>query len=161
MELEQLLKRFATAVGAHDSPGMAALFCEDGVYDDYFFGQHQGRAEIAAMLDRFHVGGERFCWQFHDLAQQGETGYASYLFSYLSREPESLGKTIVFEGVARLRLRGGLISHYAEAFDRGVAFTQLGYPSERIGKLLTRYSRAFTASDAVQRHLQQRQATLG
>ncbi|MGA0796271.1 MAG: nuclear transport factor 2 family protein [Quisquiliibacterium sp.] len=160
MELEQLLEQFAAAVGAHDSSGLAALFCEDGVYDDYFFGAHKGRSEIAAMLDRFHVGGEAFYWQFHDLAQRGELAYASYLFSYLSREPESPGKMIVFEGIARLRLRDGLIAHYAEVFDRGVAFTQLGYPGERIGKLLTRYAGGFTSSDAVQGHIRQRAASL-
>ncbi|MEK9721020.1 MAG: nuclear transport factor 2 family protein [Quisquiliibacterium sp.] len=161
MSLEQILDRFALAVGTHDSAGLAALFTEDGQYDDYFFGCHTGRTEIAAMLDRFHVGGEAFYWQFYDVVHAGQTGYASYVFSYLSREPESQGKTVVFEGIARLRVRDGLILHYAEAFDRGVAFSQLGYESVRIGKLLGRYAQTFMASDAARKHLIQRKEALG
>jgi len=57
MTFDQLLDRFATAVGARDTAGLAALFTADGIYDDYFFGPHQGRESIAAMLDRFYDGG--------------------------------------------------------------------------------------------------------
>lgn len=59
---------------------------------------------------------------------------------YRSREPESAGRPIVFEGLCRMRLREGLIVHYAEAFDRGVAFSQLGHATERTAKLLARYA---------------------
>jgi hypothetical protein len=96
MSFQALLDRFAAAVGAHDSPGLAALFAENGCYDDYFFGEHHGRAEIAEMLDRFHVGGEQFCWQFTDPVFADGVGYASYCFSYLSREPESAGRLMMF-----------------------------------------------------------------
>lgn len=150
---QTLLDRFAAAVGAHDSPAFAALFTPDGCYDDYFFGLHEGREAVAAMLDRFHVGGEAFCWQFLEPACAGDLGYASYCFSYRSREPESKGKLIVFEGISRFRLRDGLIAHYAEAFDRGVAFSQLGYETPRIRKLIDRYAQGLRAGPLVQRHL--------
>ena len=136
MDFERILERFAAAVAAHDPAGLAALFARDGCYDDYFFGLHQGRDEIAAMLDRFHVGGEAFFWEFRDPVHSDGLGYARYLFSYRSREPESLGRIVAFEGIARFRLRAGLILRYDEVFDRGVAFAQLGYANERIGKLL-------------------------
>ena len=42
-----------------DVQRFASLFTPDGC-----FGTHQGREAIAAMLERFHVGGERFEWQF-------------------------------------------------------------------------------------------------
>ena len=153
MDFERMLDRFAAAVAAHDSQGLAALFTTDGCYDDYFFGPHEGRDAIAAMLDRFHVGGETFCWQFTEPVCRGDLGYASYCFSYRSREPESAGKVVVFEGVSRFRLRDGLIAHYGEVFDRGVAFSQLGYATGRIARLLDRYAAGFTASPAVRRHL--------
>ena len=154
---ETLLDRFSAAVGAHDSNGLAALFAEDGSYDDYFFGRHEGRAEIAQMLDRFHEGGERFHWQFLEPLSQGPLGYARYLFSYRSTQPESAGEMIVFEGMARFRLRAdGLIGEYAEVFDRGLAFSQLGYAPERIGKLMSRYAAGFRASERVAAHLQSR-----
>lgn len=159
MRFESILERFAAAVAAHDSPGFAALFTPDGCYDDYFFGCHQGRDAIAAMLDRFHVGGEAFHWQFDEPLHGDGLAYASYVFSYRSREPESLGRIVVFEGISRFRLRDGLIADYREAFDRGVAFVQLGYETARIRKLLDRYAGGFTASPAVQRHLATREAS--
>ena len=133
---DDLLNRFTTAVAARDCEGFAALFTPQGCYDDGFFGLHQGRQAIAEMLDRFHVGGEDFFWQFHEPAQAGDIAYARYCFSYRSREPESAGQTITFEGIARFRLRDGLIEDYTEIFDRGVAFVQLGYATERVRKLL-------------------------
>lgn len=153
MDFETLLARFADAVGAHDSPGFAALFTPDGWYDDYFWGRHEGRDAIAAMLDRFHVGGERFTWEFLEPAQDGELAYATYCFSYRSREPESAGQLVVFEGMARFRLRDGLIAHYAEVFDRGGAFVQLGYAAPRLQKLLGRYAATYRESETVRRHL--------
>ena len=151
--LSALLGRFARSVAAHDTEGFAALFTPDGRYHDGFFGVHEGRDAIAAMLDRFFVGGEAFFWQFRDVAANDDLGYARYVFSYRSREPESAGQLVVFEGIAQLRLRDGLIAGYDEAFDRGIAFTQLGYELPRIGKLLGRYAREFTASSAAREHL--------
>ncbi|MCM5569293.1 nuclear transport factor 2 family protein [Burkholderiaceae bacterium FT117] len=159
MDFENLLQRFASAVGAHDSAGLAGLFTPDGCYDDYFFGLHRGREEIAAMLDRFHVGGEDFFWEFRNPVCDGRSGYAGYLFSYRSKEPESAGRTIVFEGIARFELQDGLIARYEEAFDRGVAFSQLGYATERIGKLLDRYARQLAGKDDVVAHLGRRPRT--
>ena len=156
MDFDEILHRFSAAVAAHDSTGLAALFTPDGCYDDCFFGRHRGRDEIAAMLDRFHVGGEAFFWEFRNPLSDGASGYAGYLFSYRSKEPESAGRTIVFEGIARFTLRDGLIARYEEAFDRGVAFSQLGYATERIGKLLGRYARDLGQREEVAAHLARR-----
>ena len=158
MTLTPVLERFVAAVAAHDSQGLAALFTADGCYDDGFFGEHHGREAIAAMLDRFYVGGEDFFWQFFEPAQTGELGYARYCFSYLSKEPESLGQLIAFEGMARFRLRDGLIVHYAEVFDRGVAFVQLGYETGRVRKLLDRYVAGMRAGPLTRAHVGARSA---
>jgi len=83
LDFETILKRFAAAVGAHDSPGLAALFTADGCYDDYFFGAHHGREAIAAMLDRFHEGGESFFWQFEEPVRSADLAYAERQFSLL------------------------------------------------------------------------------
>ena len=157
-EFTELLDRFAGAVAAHDTPAFVALFAEDGVYDDHFFGPHAGREAIGRMLDRFFIGGERFCWQFVEPACGGDIGYSRYCFSYLSREPESAGQVVVFEGMARFRLRGRLIGHYTEVFDRGIAFTQLGYVAARKLKLIDRYTRAFIDGPLVRAHLEFRSA---
>jgi hypothetical protein len=156
MTFETLLARFADAVAAHDSAGLAALFTADGRYDDGFFGAHDGRAAIAAMLDRFYVGGEDFFWQFIEPACTGALGYARYCFSYRSREPESAGELIVFEGIARFRLRDGLIEDYTELFDRGVAFVQLGYETPRVRRLLDRYATAMRDGAVARAHIADR-----
>ncbi len=158
MSFNRLLNRFVQAVSAHDSTGFAALFTPLGCYDDGFFGEHHGRDKIAAMLDRFHVGGEDFFWQFLEPVQSGDLGYARYCFSYRSREPESAGHLIAFEGMARFRMRDGLIEHYAEVFDRGVAFVQLAYETARVRKLLDRYAAGARGGPATQMHLAARLA---
>ena len=59
---------------------------------------------------------------------------ARYCFSYVSKEPESAGQVVVFEGMARFRLEraaGGLagapgallIADYDEVFDRAPGMT--------------------------------------
>lgn len=153
MSFESLLTAFEQAAATRDVQRFASLFTPDGCYHDGFFGTHHGREAIAAMLERFHVGGERFAWQFLEPVATESIGYARYCFSYVSKEPESAGQLVVFEGMARLKLQGGLIADYDEVFDRGMAFVQLGYAGERVVKLLKRYAEGFRASPAVQAHL--------
>ncbi|HEX6018226.1 MAG TPA: nuclear transport factor 2 family protein [Burkholderiaceae bacterium] len=153
------LERFATAVAAGDAEGFAALFTADGRYDDGFFGMHRGRTEIVAMLDRFHAGGEAFRWQFLEPLADERIGYARYLFSYRSKQPESPGRLIVFEGMSRFVFGGdGLIADYAEVFDRGVAFVRLGYAEPRVAKLLARYAQP---NERVRDHLTWRERAGG
>jgi hypothetical protein len=58
----ELLAAFSAAVVANDGAGLAALFTADGIYADEFFGAHQGRTAIAAMLQRFHDTGRDYRW---------------------------------------------------------------------------------------------------
>ena len=44
------------------------------------------------------------------------------------------------------RFRDGLIAHYGEAFDRGVALVQLDFSAERIKHILARAATAQTAT---------------
>jgi hypothetical protein len=81
MDFGTLLAHFSQTAQTHDCEGLAALFTPDRTYDDAFSGAHTGRADIAAMHERSHVGGEAFCWEFTDPARTGDTGYASYVFS--------------------------------------------------------------------------------
>lgn len=162
MDFATVLDRLSAAVETHDTPAFVELFTPDGVYDDYFFGRHQGRQAIGAMLDRFHVGGEAFCWQFTEPLAGPDLAYARYRFSYRSKEPESEGRLIGWDGMSRFRLSsGGLVADYAEVFDRGIAFASLGYAESRVAKLLTRYASATMAGEAMQAHLAHRGSHLG
>jgi SnoaL-like domain len=136
---DELLAAFAAAVVANDGTKLAAMFTSDGIYDDGFFGPHRGRAAIAAMLQRFHDTGSDYHWKFFDPVIAGAIGYARFRFSYLSRLPEAVGRPVSFDGISRFRFSAdGLIAEYGEAFDRGVALVQLGFPAERIRRILER-----------------------
>ncbi|HEV8678526.1 MAG TPA: nuclear transport factor 2 family protein [Stellaceae bacterium] len=137
----ELLSRFAAAVAANDGAGLAAMFTADGVYDDGFFGAHRGGAAIAEMLQHFHDTGGDYRWEWIDPVSDGATGYARFRFSYTSRLTESAGRPVAFGGISRFRFRDGLIERYDEAFDRGVALVQLGFPAERIRRVLERAAR--------------------
>lgn len=149
-----LLAAFTKAVVANDGAALGALFTEDGVYADEFFGAHRGRAAIAAMLRRFHDTGSDYRWDFFDPVSDGGTGYARFRFSYRSILPESDGRPVMFEGISQFRLAGnGLIQHYSEAFDRGVALVQLGFPAERIRRIVEKAAAAQNAAPEARAHL--------
>jgi hypothetical protein len=148
-----LLTAFTAAVVANDGAGLGALFAENGVYADEFFGAHRGREAIAAMLQRFHDTGRDYRWDFIDPVSDGEIGYARFRFSYRSTLPESDGRPVMFEGISRFRLAGGLIAHYDEAFDRGVALVQLGFPAERIRRIVEKAAAAQNSSPDARAHL--------
>jgi hypothetical protein len=133
-----LLDRFAVAVVTNDGPGLGALFTEDGTYHDEFFGAFTGRPAVAQMLQRFHDTGRDYRWDWQEPLSDGAIGYARFRFSYVSLVPGSEGKPVMFPGISRFLFRDGLIAHYAEAFDRGVAMVQLGFPPDRIARVLQR-----------------------
>lgn len=157
-----LLAAFAKAVESNDGAGLAALFTPDGIYDDYFFGAHSGAAQIAAMLQRFHAGGQNYRWEFFEPLSDGRIAYSRYRFSYQSRPHGDGGAQasplvpvvpVVFEGISRFQLREGRIEHYAEVFDRGIAFTQLGFAPERIARILARYANEQNARTEFRQHI--------
>ena len=109
---------------------------------------------IAAMLARFYEGGGKYRWEFYDPVCDGRIGYARYRVSYLSKVAETAGKPVLFEGISALHLRDGLIERYAEVFDRGVAFVQLGFPAGKVARLLEKYAAAQNARSGFQAHLE-------
>ena len=118
-----------------------------------FFGAHTGRSAIAAMLQRFHDTGSDYRWDFIDPVSDGATGYARFHFSFASRVPEAAGRPVLINGISRFRLKDGLIERYDEAFDRGIALVQLGFPAERIHRIIEKAAAAQTATAAARLHL--------
>jgi ketosteroid isomerase-like protein len=154
MDFATLLNEFTAAVEAGDGARLAALFTEDGVYHDTFYGEFQGRAAIEAMLEeRFWGDAEAFKWDTRDAVCDSQTGYCAWAFSYTSTQEGSAGRRVVFEGMSRFRLREGHIAHYGETFDSGMALEQLGFASERVTKLHRRRNEALRAQPALQAHV--------
>jgi hypothetical protein len=153
MDFQTMLARFAAAVAANDGAGLAALFTPDGIYEDGFFGPHQGAEAIAAMLQRFHDGGRDYWWEFHTPLVAGATAYASWRFSYASRRPGVEGRPVLFEGLSRFTLRGAHIAHYYEIFDRGLALAQQDYPAAGIASVAAKAAARQNAKPENQLHL--------
>jgi hypothetical protein len=153
LDFPSLLQRFAAAVVANDGAALGALFTEDGVYADGFFGVNKGPDAIAGMLARFHETGSDYRWDFFDPLADGRIGYARWRFSYASKMPGAEGKPVVFEGISLFEFRGERIARYGEAFDRGVAFVQQDFPAERLRKILVKTAQAQNATPACREHL--------
>lgn len=154
MDLAALLSRFAKAVETGDGDALADCFTKDGVYDDYFFGPSEpGRKGIRDMLAHFYEGGRDFRWEFFDPLAAGPLGYASYRFSYTSLLPEAKGARVVFDGISRLQLEGGLIKHYSEVFDRGMALAQQDFAAERLKRIGQKYAGRLKARPETAPHL--------
>lgn len=153
VDFAALLAHFTAAVEAADGAALAALFTEEGVYEDTFYGAFAGRAAIRSMLeDRFWRDGTAFRWDMSEPVCDGRTGYARWLFSYTARLDPFAGRRVAVAGMSRFALAGGLIAHYAECFDAGQAFRQLGMAPERLAVVLDRMNARFLAATELGRH---------
>ena len=149
-----LLRDFAAAVEAGDGTALAALFTEDGVYDDIFYGAFHGRAAIGDMLEKiFWRDGKDFLWEFLDPVSTAEVGYASWLFSYTSTTKHNRGRRCGFEGVGVFHLRDGLIARYEDRCNAVAPLRDMGVPFEVIDRLARKWHSAFLARAGAGRHM--------
>ncbi len=154
MNHDALLAKFIAAVEAGDGKALAALFTEDGIYHDTFYGEFQGREAIADMLENhFWRDAKAFRWDMKEPLFQGDLGYAHWLFSYESRLAGAEGKRVAFRGFSCFHLKDGLIAHYGELFDQGIALTQTNFPAERMARRLSKEAGAQREAAAGTRHL--------
>jgi hypothetical protein len=145
-EFAALVTRLGDAATRGDGKALAACFTEDGVYHDYIYGPHQGRASIADMLENlFHRDAEDYDWRFFDPLTDGHIGYARSLSRFVSKIPEFKRRKIVIDGTSRFVLRDGLIAEYRESVNGGVAMSQLGVQGARMEKVFRRWADRFLA----------------
>ena len=154
MDHSRMLRAFCDAVERRDGKAFAQLFAEDGVYHDVFYGAFEGRKKIAEMIDDwFYRTARDFRWDMHDPVSDGRMLYARYTFSYVSTLPEARDKRVGFEGVAIMRLGGGLIAEYREVANVGPAFVALNFAPERVCKILAKEGEALKADPTMARHI--------
>jgi ketosteroid isomerase-like protein len=154
MKVPAMLRTFCDAVERRDGKAFAALFTEDGIYHDVFYGAFEGRAKIAGMIDDwFYRTATDFRWDMHAPVTDGTTLYARYTFSYRSLLPEAKGARSMFEGVAIMTLRGGLIAEYHEVANTAPAFVAMNFAPERIAKIVAKQGAALKARPEMARHL--------
>jgi len=141
-EFNKLLARFTEAAESGDGERFARLFTPDGVYYDYIYGAHRGRAEIAHMMQNlFHRdAGDDYRWEMYDGVFDGEVGYAWSLSSFTSRIEQFKGRHVVIDGMSRFVVRDGLIVEYRESVNGGLSMTQLGVEPERMKRVFERWT---------------------
>ena len=138
-----LIGRMTQAICRGDPDAAAQCFTEDGVYHDGFYGAFKGRAAIAEMVRKhFYADATDFAWELSDAVSDGRIGYASYLFSYTATMQGAEGRRIAFRGMSKVRLAGGLMTHYEEIFERAPVLAKLGFADERILKSVHKWARA-------------------
>ena len=136
-DLSALVKEFCAAVERRDGKAFAALFAEDGVYHDVFYGAFKGREKIAEMIDDwFHRTARDFRWEMFRPVSDGTMLYAYYTFSYVSTLPEAQGRRVGFDGVSIMRLRDGKIAEYREVANAAIGLLDIGFAPERVAKIL-------------------------
>jgi ketosteroid isomerase-like protein len=146
-EFAEFLKIFSSAAEAGDGDAFAACFTEDGIYHDYVYGDHQGRAEISHMMShQFHRdAGKDYRWEMFDPICEGNLAYAWSLSTFTSTVPEFAGKRVVIDGMSKFILRDGLIQVYRESVNGGVAMAQLGVHPERLAKVCAKWGQQLVA----------------
>ena len=140
-EFARLLSDFTLSAESGDGARFASHFTEDAVYYDYIYGPHQGRADIAHMMQHlFHRDATDYRWEMFDPVFDGVQGYAWSLSSFTSTIPQFEGKRVVIDGMSRFIVRDGLIAEYRESVNGGVAMAQLGVEPERMAKVFARWT---------------------
>ena len=153
MTPQELVKAFTKAVEDRNGDAMAALFTEDGVYHDVFYGAFQGRARVKELVeDWFYKHARDFRWDMLEPVSDGRNLYTPYMFSYISTLPEAKGKRVMFEGVGIMRLKDGLIASYREIANTGPALVDTGFPPERVAKILARQGEQVASQPEAARH---------
>ena len=156
MNITAMLRAFCDAVEQRNGKAFAALFTEDGVYHDVFYGAFSGHAAIADMVDdHFYRTATDFRWDMHTPVSDGETLYARYTFSYRSTLPEAKGARAMFEGVAIMKLRDGKIASYHEVANTAPGFVDMNFAPERIAKIAAKQGAALKARPEMKRHLEE------
>ena len=140
-EFAALLSDFTLSAESGDGARFARHFTEDGIYYDYIYGPHQGRADIAHMMqDLFHRDAADYRWEMFDSVFDGRQGYAWSLSSFTSSIPQFKGQRVVIDGMSRFIVRDGLIAEYRESVNGGVAMAQLGVEPDRMTKVFKRWT---------------------
>src|SRR5262245_39636150 len=94
-EFANLLSDFTLSAESGDGERFAQHFAEDGIYYDYVYGPHQGRADIAHMMQNlFHRDATDNRWEMFDPVFDGTMGYAWWLSSFVSTIPQFKGQRV-------------------------------------------------------------------
>jgi len=150
------LARFTGAVVAGKGKAVAECFAPDGVYHDVFYGRFKGRAAISDLIENhFHRDGADFRWDMHDPVNDGDRGYARYMFSYRPRRGGGTDQRAIFEGVAMFRFDGELFADFSEITNAATGLSMTGADDARLARFIAKQADELLLRDDAQGHLSQ------
>ncbi|MEM8836546.1 MAG: nuclear transport factor 2 family protein [Pseudomonadota bacterium] len=150
----EFLDKFARALEQEDAAAFAALFNDNGTYDDYFYGLFTGPAEIKRMLtDHFLKDGTAYHWTFQKPVFDGTYGYASYHFSFLTKSNDWTGPRVLILGAARFKFNAGLVISYNDWADCTGALSTAGRRSDKLVAHAVKWHRQQHIGEEARRHL--------
>ena len=138
MAFDTLIREMTQAAARGDGHAVARCFTEDGIYHDVFYGSFRGPEITDLIENHFHRDGKNFAWDIHHPVQEGDIGYARYVFSYDSQLPRFRGRRGIFEGVAICSLRDDRITDYREVATAASGLHLLGFSAEAIHRFIKR-----------------------
>jgi hypothetical protein len=137
-EFARLLGDFTLSAESGDGARFASHFTEDAVYHDYIYGPHQGRADIAHMMQNlFHRDATDYRWEMFDPVFDGVRAMPGRCRA--SRRRLRSSRAGAWRST-RFIVRDGLIAEYRESVNGGVAMAQLGVEPARREKVFRRWA---------------------
>lgn len=130
------IQEMVEAVERGDAKSVAACFTPDGIYHDVFYGDFQGEGIADMIANYFYRDASDFRWDIHDAIEQGDIGYARYVFSFLPNGDAQAHGRAIFEGVAICQMKNGLIADYREIANAAVGLQCTGFAPERLAKFI-------------------------
>jgi len=91
MPFKTLIQKMTQAAVRGDGPGVAACFCENGIYHDVFYGEFRGNAIINLIEGHFHRDGKDFQWDLYDAIEQNGIDMCSVIHRHC-RKPRIGGR---------------------------------------------------------------------
>lgn len=128
-----IVKAWIAAWNRGDPKAMAALFAEDGVYDDHAFqARSEGRAAIATFVAITNGNMPGAKAEIADVFQTGDRIAIEWIFSgaplRFGATPLA-GKSFSVPVVTLLRMKGDRIQHEDDFYNVADVFRQLGLPA--------------------------------
>ncbi|BDP43931.1 hypothetical protein DAETH_39000 (plasmid) [Deinococcus aetherius] len=129
-----IVQKWITAWNTGDANAMAALFTDDGVYQDYAFGaKSQGKSNVGFWVTLTVQNIPDARGEILDAFQIGDRVAVQWIFSGtpLRLGPvQGTGKSFAVPVTSVFSLKGGRIQEVADYYNRAEVFGQLGLPTD-------------------------------
>ncbi|WP_216329354.1 ester cyclase [Deinococcus aestuarii] len=129
-----IVQQWADAWNKADAGGMAKLFTDDGVYQDFAFeARFQGKANVAGWVTLTVDAIPDARAVILDAFQAGDRVAVQWVFTGTTRRlgtMASTGKSFLVPVTSVFFLKGGRIQMVADYYNRAEVFQQLGLPSD-------------------------------